>query len=314
MKHFVLSLFVCLSLLLVAGQSVMAQEKYTLKNAYPPGQYEMVMSTEMDMTIGMSAGAKVPMQQTQTQYITIDAAERSADGTQKIVMEFTRVAINQKASILNLKYDSADPNAANSPMKAAGVIVGLKLTILLDKDNHPIKYEGMSEFFDKLLENPDYPIQVAEMLRSQMTDESMTKSLDVAKEMMPKNPVAVGETWKTEGSSELPMLGKAKMNLENTLQEVKTESGRKIAVIESTSTISSEEAKETSLLPGMSMTFSAMDVSGKTTAFVDLESGLMQKSTADMDITMEISMDMNGRERTQKISGKGKTTMTVTPK
>ena len=312
MKNFALSMPAFLLLILVAGQSLTAQEKYTLKSAYPPGQYEMVTNIEMDMTIEMS-GAKMPMQQTQTQYATIDAAERSADGTQKVVMEFTRVTISSKASIANLKYDSADPDADKSPMKAAGVLVGMKFTMLLDKDGKTIKVEGLDEFFDKLMNNPDYPKQVAEMLRGQMTDESMTRSVDVAKDMMPKNPVAVGETWKTEGSSEVPMLGKVKTNLVNTLKEIKTEDSKKIAVILSKSTISSEELKEISM-QGMKMTFTKADISADTTALVDLESGLLQKSTADMEIAMEISMDMNGRTMQQKVSGKGKTTVTVTPK
>ena len=319
MKNFALSLFArslfALSfLVLVAAQPLTAQEKFTLKSAYPPGKYEMVMTTEMDMTQEMSSSARMPMQQTQKQYLTIDASERSADGTQKVVMEFTRIAMETKASMLNMKYDSADPNAANSPMKMMGVMVGLKLTMWYDKDNNVTKMEGMTEFIDKLMKDPDYPRQAAEMLKGQMTDESMVKSIDFAKEMMPKVPVAVGETWKTEGTSELPMLGKTKTNLENTLMEVKTENGRKVAVIVSKSTISSEEPKEMSVQPGMAMTITKMDVNGEITAVVDIESGLGISSITDMEMAIEMSMEVGDRTMAQKFSGKGKTTVTVTPK
>jgi hypothetical protein len=292
----------------------MAQEKYTLKNAYPPGQYEMVINVEMNMTTGISDKAKVPIKQKQTQYITIDAAERSADGTQKVVMEITRFAMNSKMSLVNMAYDSADPNAKNSPFKMMGVVVGMKITMTLDKDNVPIKMEGMSAFFDKLMEDPDYPKQTAEMLKAQMSDESMSKSFDVGRDAMPKNPVAVGETWKTESTSELPMLGKAKVDLENTLKEVKVEDGKKIAVIVSKSAIRTDEAKEWSMTPGMSMNFQKMDMSGETTMLLDMESGLMVKSTAEMEMAMEMTMGMGDREMTQQISGKGTTTVTVAPK
>jgi hypothetical protein len=310
MKRFALFLFSFF--VLVAGASLSAQEKFTLKSAYPPGQYEMVMNTEMDTTIEM-AGTKMPTTQTQTQYVTINAAEKSADGTQKVVMEFTRVAIKQKAGPMDMKYDSADPDADKSPMKVAGVVVGLKITILFDKDGKLVKYSGMDEFFKKLVDNPDYPKEFAEMLKGQMTDESMVQSFDLARTMMPATAVAVGETWKTEGSVEVPMLCKTKTNVENTFKEVKTESSRKIAVILSKSTIRSEEPKEMNM-QGVKMTFTKVDINAETIALLDVESGLMKSSIAETDMAMEVKMEAGGQTMTQKLTGKGKTTVTVTPK
>jgi hypothetical protein len=298
----------------VAGASLSAQEKYTLKNAYLPGQYEMVLTTDMDMTMEMPGGAKMPMKQTQTQHITIDAAEKSADGTQKVVMEVTRFAMTQKMAFGEMKYDSADPDADKSPMKAAGVVVGMKITITFDKDGKPVKYSGIDDFFKKLTDNPDFPKQAAEMLKEQMTDENMGKSFDLSRDMMPTTAVAVGETWKTEGSAEIPMLGKTKTDVENTLKEVKTESGRKIAEILSKSIMRSEEPKKMDTM-GVSMTVTKVDINVETTTLLDIESGLLKKSTAETNMAFEMSMDApDGQVLTQKISGKGKTTTTITPK
>jgi hypothetical protein len=303
----------CLFLALVASSSVTAQEKYTLKNAYPPGQYEMVLNTEMDIVSRMSDKAKMPMKQKQTQYIAIDAAERSADGTQKVVMEITRMVMEQKMSVVNMKYDTADTTAKDSPLKMLGVIVGLKLTILYDKDNVPIKFEGFKEFLEKLSADPDYPQSALEVLKG-MSDESMSKLLDAARDFMPKTPVAVGETWKTESTTEMPVFGKAKMDLTNTLKEVKVENGKKIAVVLSKAVIRTDEANEMTNMPNISMTFTKMDTSSETTALVEIESGLMVKSTAEMEMEMEMKMGLGDREITQQISGKGTTTVTVTPK
>ena len=314
MKHFALSLLAFSCLFLVAGQSLTAQEKYTLKSSYPPGQYEQVINIDMDMTVGISDKAKIPMKQAQTQYITIDAAEKNADGTQKIVMEITRIAMDQKSGMINMKYDSADTDAAQSPLKMMGTMVGTKFTMLLDKDGNPTKIEGINEMFDKLTKDQDYPLPVVEMLKAQMTDESMTKTLDISKEMMPQVPVAVGETWKTEGTSDVPMLGKAKTNLENTLKEIKTEDGKRIAVIFSKSVVSSEGTKEMEPMPGMKMTLQKADISAETTVLLDIESGLMLSSTADTGMDMDMEMVLGDRTIVQKIAGKGKTTITVTPK
>ena len=312
MKKFALSVLAMLFFVLAAGQSTTAQEKYTLKSAYPPGQYEMVMGIDMDMTIDMS-GAKMPMQQKQTQYMAIDAAAKNADGTQKIVMELTRVVLDQKMSMANLKYDSADPDSDKSPMKAAGVIVGLKITTLFDKDGKPTKVEGMDEFFDKLLNNPEYPKPIAEMMKKKISNESMTKMMDFARDAMPKEPVAVGETWKTEGTSTLPILGEAKTNLENTLETVKTENGRKIAVIATKLLIQSDEPNEMEPVPGAKVTFTKMNITGNTTVLLDIESGLALSSTSDTEMAMELSTNVGDKTMEQKISGKGKTTMTMTP-
>jgi len=311
MKKSALSAIVVLFLVLVAAQSATAQEKYTLKNTYPPGQYEMLMNMEMDMTIDMS-GTNIPMQQKQTQYVAIDAAEKNADGTQKVVMEFTRVVMDQKMSMGNLKYDSADPDADESPLKALGAMVGLKITTVLDEDGNPAKIEGADEFFDKLLNDPNYPKPVAEMLKKQMTDESLTKTLDIAREMMPKEPVAVGETWKTEGTSELPMLGQVKTNSENTLKDVKTENGRKIAVVSTKSVFHSDELNEMEAVPGVKVTWTKINVTADTTLLLDIESGLALSNTSDTEMAMETSISAAGRTMEQKISGKGKTTVTVT--
>lgn len=309
MKKIALSVLAILFFILVAAQSSTAQEKYTLKSAYPPGRYEMVTDIDMDMTMDMG-GAKMPMKQKQTQYITIDAAERSSDGTQKIVQEITRIAMSGKMMMIDTKYDSADPDAEKSPMKMMGAMVGMKLTMTFDKDGKMIKMEGIDEFFEKLSKHPDYPKQVTEMLEKQMTDESLTKSFDVMREMMPKTPVGIGETWKTEGSSEMPILGKIKTNLENTLKEIKTENGRKLAVIVSKSILRSEEPKEIENM-GIKMTFVKMDMSGETAALVDLESGLLQKSVSDITMAMELEADAGGKAMTQKMTGTTKTTVTV---
>jgi hypothetical protein len=266
----------------------------------------------MDMTIDM-AGNKIPSVQSQTQYITIDAASKNADGTQKVVMEVTRFAMTQKLPTGEMKFDSAAPDADKSPLKAAGVVVGMKITISIDKDGQAVKYEGADEFFKKLVDNPDYPKQIAEMLKEQMTDENLGKSFDLARDMMPTTPVAVGETWKTEGSADIPMLGRTKTNVENTLKEVKTENGRKIAVIVSKSTLRSEEPKKMDIM-GVSMTVTKVDITGDTTTSLDAESGLTKSSIADTDMAMEMSVEAAGQVIAQKISGKGKTTVTITPK
>ncbi|MCL2623388.1 MAG: hypothetical protein FWD31_06950 [Planctomycetaceae bacterium] len=310
-----------LFLVLVAGQSLTAQEKYTLKSGYAPGKYEKVIEDIYDETVELRGG-KFTGRHTNKIYVTIDAAEKNADGTQKVVMEVTRTVATSEAGGVSVKYDSAsgdagDPDAA---MMTANVnmLVGLKITTLYDQDGNPIKHEGGEEFYKKLLADPRFPKQGVEYSIGALRDESgqiTAKAVDMvsvgvacAWDIMPKTPVAVGETWKTEGFLKFGIADRVKANVENTLTEVKTENGKKIAVIASIIAGGFKEPKPIIGQPGA--TFANVGFSADSVATVDIESGLMIKSTTDADMEWEL----RDRGINTKRTGKKKTTVTQTPK
>ena len=74
--------------------------------------------------------------------------------------------------------------------------------------------------------------------------------------------------------------------------------------------IRSEGTKEMEPAADVKMTFKKADISTKTTVLLDIESGLMLSSTAEM----EMKMNLGDETMMQKMTGKGKTTITVTPK
>ncbi|GHT36264.1 hypothetical protein FACS189427_07550 [Planctomycetales bacterium] len=310
--------FLCFCVVSVFCLAVSAQDekntKYTLKVQYPAGKYQNVIDSDMDMTIGMSGQtAKMPMKQKQTQYMTLDVTPKTEDGTQTLTMETTRIATEVKSPFANMKFDSADPDAANGPMKAAGVAVGLK-AVMTCKDGKIIKVEGIEEFFEKLAANPDYPKQTAEMLKKQFNNESLTKNFDIQQKAMPSSqPVAVGEQWKTDGTAEIPMLGKVKTVLNNTLKEVKEENGKKIAVIISKTNIKSAEPKELEAGNGVKTTFTKFSIDTTTTFNLEIESGLVLSSDADIVLEMESKIEAAGKTIEQQLSGTGKSTVTIAP-
>ena len=123
---------------------------------------------------------------------------------------------------------------------------------------------------------------------------------------MPNVPVAVGETWKTEGFVESSVLGgKYKATAENTLTEVNTENGRKIAVITSKKVGSSEVPKVIAGTEGRN-TNTKFDFREDALVSIDLESGMFLKGTADLDHTCEVDHRVVATQ-------KAKITVTVTP-
>jgi len=326
MKKFALSSLAFLFLVLVAGQSLTAQEKYTLKSGYAPGKYEKVMENTIDST-GEAMGAKNAMTSTAKIFVTIDAAEKNADGTQQVTAGITRHVATLRITAPMAwvdEYDKSVPVPNNTPMPYPGkrrglgnVKAGLKITTVYDHDGNPIQSEGADEFFKKLpAVDPQFPKEEAEMHKARMTtEESGQVTVDSnfiyygIHVKMPKAPVAVGETWTSEGSFELPTQGgQYKTKVEHTLSEVKTENGRKIAVIASKMTVNSKEPKPIAGIPGMTIT--KVDVSADSIASMDIESGMILKNTSDT--VFVVDSEIGGTK--SKASGKIKTTVTLTPK
>lgn len=289
---------------------VSAQEKYILKVGYPEGKYEMKTETDMNMTTEM-AGQKMPMTQKQTQYMEIDAGPIASDGTQKVSMEIKRVTMQQKAGPMDMKYDSDDPDASKSPLKSMGIMVGLKLVMTYGKDGKVANVEGWDEFMKRLEETPDMPKAVIDMMKDQLKPESFTKNMSAAWDIMPKAPIAVGEQWKSDSEIEIPMFGKVKNDMDNTLKNVETVDGAKIAEISSQAKVMSEEPKEMDMGPAK-MSFKNMNIEMDTTYKINIDTGLMTSSTGNMKMDMEMAIE-GAPEGTQmpKISGTGITTVTV---
>jgi hypothetical protein len=99
----------------------------------------------------------------------------------------------------------------------------------------------------------------------------------------PKEPIAVGGTWKTSGV--FPgMSGQLKGTSTNVFKAIKTEGGKQYAVIEST----------------LKATGGGMTGNNKSTSLIDMADGHMKRST--MNMKMSISMkDNSGKTQTQTI-------------
>jgi hypothetical protein len=67
-------------------------------------------------------------------------------------------------------------------------------------------------------------------------------------------------------------------------------------------------------MQGVTVTFTKMDMNAETTALLDVESGLLLSSIAETDIAMDMKMEATGQTMTQKMTGKGKTVVTVSAK
>ncbi|MDR0705794.1 MAG: DUF6263 family protein [Planctomycetaceae bacterium] len=286
-----------------------AQEKYTLKNRYPQGTYEMRLETDMDMTIKIGEQI-IPNRSNQTQYQEIVAEPIEPDGSQQTIMEIKRIVLKQTINGQEIAFDSADEKVKNSPLRLMGVMVGLKVTTTFDPNGKITKVEGIEEFLEKHAQT--LPKPALDMLKKQFSGKALTKTLDVMHEAMPKQPVAVGEQWKSENFSEIPMLGKVKTEQTNTLKEIQLVDETELAVIVSQSRMKSDSPQEMNMAAAKMM-LNSTEIDSESAIQMEVKTGLVISNVTQIKMNLELETTApNNQVVKQNVSGEGKTTMTIT--
>ncbi|MDR2756612.1 MAG: DUF6263 family protein [Planctomycetaceae bacterium] len=286
---------------------VIAQEKYTLKNRYPQGTYEM--KTEMDMDMKIKIGEQIiPNHQIQSQYqeIVVEAVE--PDGLQQVNTEIKRIVLKQIINKQEMFFDSADEKSQNSPLKMLGVMIGLKTTMTFDQDSKIVKIEGLDEFLEK--SSQSLPKQVSEQLKKLLSKQAFTKTFDILREAMPQQPVTVGEQWKSESISEIPFIGKAKTTQTNTLKEIQSVDGKELAIIVSQSRIKSDTPQEMNMA-ATKMTLKSTDINSENTIQMEIKTGLVVSNITQIKMNIDIEATVNNQTIQQNMTGEGKNTMTI---
>lgn len=268
----------------------------------------MQFETDMEMKIEVD-GRTIPNHSTQTQYQNITVKPIASDGSQQINVEVKRIVMKQMINGQKIEFDSADDKAQFSPFKILGIMVGLKVTISLDQDGKITKMEGLDEFLEQHAQN--IPKQAFEMLKRQFSDKSLAKMFDILRETMPQQPVAVGEQWKSESVSEILVIGKVKTEQTNTLKEIQSVDGTELATIVSQSRIKSDSPQEMEMA-ATKMTLKSTDVDSESTIQMEMKTGLVVSNITQINMKIETETINNNKTLQQTMTGKGKTTMTIT--
>jgi hypothetical protein len=288
-----------------------AQEKYTLKNRYPQGTYEMRLETEMEMIIKIGEQI-IPNRSNQIQYQEIVAKPIEPDGSQQIVIETKRIVMKQIINGKEIAFDSADENAKNSPLKLLGVMVGMKVTTTFDSNGKIIKTDGMDQFWEKNAQT--LPKPVLEMMKKQFSEKALSKIFDVVYEATPKQPVAVGEQWKSESLSEIPFIGKVKTTQTNTLKEIvptQADETESEAVIVSQSHIKSDAPQEMNMT-AVKMMLNSTEIDSESVIKIEIKTGLVVSNVTQIKMNLELeTTTQNNQVVKQNVNGEGKTTMTL---
>lgn len=293
---------IALVAVMMLATAAVAQEKFEIKQKYVPGQYVVTVQQDIKTatSVGDSETAQVIKGNTeQSMWIQTDVSKPDDKGQQTVKMTYKRVLMESQTMGSTMKYDSADTNASASPLGALGAMVGKTITMTLDAEGKVLKVEGVDEMFDAIAKKEPSAAGMMDAMKKQFGPEAMKQLISASYEFLPDKPVAKGESWKKEIKMEMPMIGQATINTDNTLKEVKEVAGKKLAVIEFTGNMKSDKGQPVTA-PNAQMTVSSMAIDQKGTVQIDVANPMI--GTSDVDMTGKIDMTTTAGETSMPIS------------
>jgi len=248
------------------------QEKIKLEYKFEPGKsylYAQSMEIDMEMNNPMTQ-EKMKMETEMDQDFTFTAGDHEKGV--KVDMTFDKFAMKTGSNgVAMMEFDStAEGNEGNPMAKMFEPLLNMNCYTIYDNTGKPLEFGG--------LEN------MAGLEQMGMDPEQFEKTFSQAYEMMPKEPVAVGDTW--EQTQEIPMGkmgGDMKIAIVNKLEAIEELDGHKVAKISYTADLDmtaslGEENKES-------------PISIKTNKFEgtywhDLELNMTRKSTLSSSMVL----------------------------
>ncbi len=296
-------------LILFASSGVFAQQKYSLQNDYPEGQYTMQTETVMKMTMQMG-GQIAPSEQKQVYLFDVTAHAKQPDGSRQLTLELTRIQMAIKTSGREILFDSNDEEDAVPSLKVLRLMLGMKQTLTRSPEGKIVKIEGMEEHWQKLLEaaKPADKTVIENLKRTTKAD-TFSKNFERYQEVLPPQPVALGEIWKSASVSEVPMLGPVNVQAENVLQSVEKLDGVETAFVQSKVKTESQEPK-TVEMGGIKMQFKNLKIDTDTTINLEIPTGLLTSALSKLTVYGIIISDPAEQKNIEIImNGEGETKM-----
>ncbi|HTF56816.1 MAG TPA: DUF6263 family protein [Planctomycetota bacterium] len=224
--------FIALSLafLLSIAASGPAQDgdKINLEWKFKKGdsnRYELNQSTEMDI-------AGMEINQEMLFGLVWEIVDVNADGVGTVKTTYDRIKVKM-AGPMTADYDSdKDKKPADDQMlsRVMSSFLGKSITLQVGRKGEVLKVEGMTKLVESAVADlPDEMQPTATMMKMYINDENTKNQMQALFGMLPKDPIAKGDTWETKSNIALGGLGKSEMKSKCTLKDIRE--GGKEAVI-----------------------------------------------------------------------------------
>lgn len=259
------------------------REKVTLEWKFKKGEslrYEMGNSVETEF-----GGMEIT--QEQLFGYTMEVVEVAADGTATLKTVYDRIKF-KIAGPMASEYDSAKDKEAPSDSlgKLMAALLGKSITMKLNPKGEILEVKGYAEVMEKVMKELEEDMPgTSDMFKRMFSDDQLKGMMQLSYGLLPKTPVAKGETWESQASFAMPMLGKLVLKHKSTLKEIQT-GGQAVIDQETKMELKAEEGPMGAL--------ELSDSKFKSQMVWLAERGAMQS----MKGTMTATMSANGQEFT----------------
>ena len=302
-----------LALVVLAPTVALAQAPVTLQYHWKQGEavtYKTSLKTDSTLS-GMPGVADATLSQSMTQRIKLLPAGVAPDGTVTLQQTIEAVSVQMTTPTGTASFDSDDHGAGKDDASAAlakvfGGVVGATLSVTMAPDGAIQRIDGVPRLLEKITQ--DLPreraaMQMAQALRSVLSENAIRASLEQSFPRLPPQPVKPGDTWTSQVSLGSDAVGKINGTQTFTLKRV--ESG--VATIDIALALKQESAPP---MGPSGMVVKLGDARGEGSLTFDIGAGRIRSSSMKTD--MPSAMTATGPDgRPASMKNTTKTSMTM---
>lgn len=298
----------------------LAQAQVALQYHWKQGEavtYKTTLETDSTAS-GIPGMTDVTFSQTMTQRIKLLAAAVAPDGVVTLHQTIDAVRVEMRTPMGKVAYDSEDPKSATRDdsvealSKVFGGMVGATLSVVMAPNGAIQRIDGVQKVVEKITQ--DLPegragAQMAQSLKTVMSDDSIRAALEQSFPRLPPNPVKPGESWTSQVSLGADVIGKITGTQTLTLKSADAAAG---AIIGVALALKQESAPP---VGPSGMTVKLGDGKGEGEMQFDVANGRIRKSTMRTEIPSTMnSVGPDGRPVTMKNTAKTTMTMEIVEK
>lgn len=295
-----------------------AEEKVTLKHAFPPGEYTLTESSQAESTTEFEKQGMAPQKSQTSDSLTwnLNVGRPNEKGEKKVTLKLMRV-VTENSADKSLAFDSDKPAEGQNAGLAFVYkpLIGLPVEIVLDTDDSVVQVSGLNKLWTELAEKATTAEQkdAVALIRMELGDKTIEEALRRMESVTPRNAVAAGDSWKAGIRVELPLIGEIKIRYDCKLQSIDSTPSGRLALIACKSVFESSNP-QSAKLSGVDVTIAKLQAEENSTLKKDVTTGLTLSDEKKAALTINIkAKDEKGNDILATIRVNRTTSVTIKP-
>ncbi len=282
----------CHSLLAAAATSLLlllparADDAVEIKQRWVAGKaYSFTQTMQQESELEL-AGNKMTQKLDSTTDFSVKVTSDS--GKKKVTMRYDHMAMDMDMGPQKMKYDSAKPEDAGSPLGGTfGLLIGKEFRIVVDEKDQLQDIENWDDIASALKGAGPAAMGITKDSILQLMKQGMLQTY-------PGHPVKPGDQWQMDTTVDLPQMGKIAIIGTHTLKSVETHDGARSAQIVTDAKMSinpsdkpAAEGAPANPLAAMNVKLEDSSLSGTT--WFDLDLGIARSADFNQSFTMTMN-------------------------